>query len=99
MHPHYPLQLQVGDCLTPNSFVFSLPSVGPNQACLTSAGPGEPLATAAGVLGLMALWRCFYTIFLDFYNSRHWATGAPLDRHQVIFIEQVLALLLCLARA
>ena len=42
----------------------------------------------------MALWRCFYTIFLDFYNSRHWATGAPLDRHQVMFIKQSLALLL-----
>lgn len=26
--------------------------------------------TAAGLLGLMAVWRAFYTCFLDFWNSR-----------------------------
>jgi hypothetical protein len=32
---------------------------------LAASGPGEPFATAAGVLGVMAIWRCFYTSYLD----------------------------------
>lgn len=47
----------------------------------TGAGPGEPFATAAGVLGLMALWRSFYTVYLDFWNIRT-AHGSPVDRYQ-----------------
>ena len=26
--------------------------------------------TAAGLLGLMAVWRAFYTCYLDFWSSR-----------------------------
>ena len=44
-------------------------------------GPGEPFATAAGVLGLMALWRAFYTVYLDFWNIRT-IHGRPIDRYQ-----------------
>lgn len=29
---------------------------------LAASGPGEPFTTAAGVLGLMAIWRCFYAV-------------------------------------
>ena len=52
---------------------------------LTVTGPGEPVATAAGVLGLMSFWRCFYTAFLDFYNFRQWgkAGANKIDRVQV----------------
>lgn len=32
---------------------------------LAASGPGEPFVTAAGVLGLLAVWRSFYAIFLD----------------------------------
>jgi hypothetical protein len=46
------------------------------------AGAGEPFVTAAGVLGLMAMWRAFYTVFLDFWNSRTFA-GSPINRYQV----------------
>ena len=45
------------------------------------AGPGEPFATAAGVLGLMALWRAFYTVYLDFWNVRT-LHGSPVNRYQ-----------------
>lgn len=47
----------------------------------TFVGPGEPFATAAGVLGLMALWRSFYTVYLDFWNIRT-IHGSPVDRYQ-----------------
>lgn len=32
--------------------------------CRRCAGAGEPFTTAAGVLGLMAVWRCFYAVQL-----------------------------------
>ena len=38
--------------------------------------------TAAGVLGLMAVWRAFYTVFLDFWNVRTF-TDQPINRYQV----------------
>lgn len=48
------------------------------------AGPGEPIATAAGVLGIMAIWRCFYAAFLDYFNFRQWGLGGTrTDRLQV----------------
>lgn len=31
---------------------------------LAASGPGEPFVTTAGVLGLMAVWRCWYTAYL-----------------------------------
>ncbi len=31
---------------------------------LAASGPGEPFVSTAGVLGLMAVWRCWYTAFL-----------------------------------
>lgn len=34
---------------------------------LAASGPGEPLPSAAGVLGLMAGWRAFYTTNLDWF--------------------------------
>jgi len=58
----------VGDAL----FARALP--------LAASGPGEPLVTAAGVLGLMAVWRAFYTLFLDYWNVTSF--GASLNRHQ-----------------
>lgn len=45
------------------------------------AGPAEPLATAAGILGLMAVWRTFYTTQLDLWNYRAF-DGSPIDRRQ-----------------
>lgn len=38
--------------------------------------------TAAGVLGLMAVWRAFYTVFLDFWNVRTFS-DQPINRYQV----------------
>lgn len=32
---------------------------------LAAHGPGEPLGTAAALLGLMAMWRAFYAAYLD----------------------------------
>lgn len=37
---------------------------------LAASGPGEPFVTATGVLGLMVVWRSFYTAYLDFWNVR-----------------------------
>lgn len=35
---------------------------------LAASGPGEPFATAAGVLGVMCAWRAYYTTFLCISN-------------------------------
>ncbi|KAK9816549.1 hypothetical protein WJX72_001810 [[Myrmecia] bisecta] len=48
---------------------------------LAASGPGEPFVTAAGVLGLMAVWRAFYCVYLDFWNVRS-LSGTPLDRYR-----------------
>jgi hypothetical protein len=32
---------------------------------LAAQGPGEPLGTAAALLGLMSMWRGFYAVHLD----------------------------------
>lgn len=48
---------------------------------LAATGPGEPLVSAAGVLGTMALWRSFYTIYLDYGNFRT-MEGARMDREK-----------------
>lgn len=53
-------------------FAVSLP--------LAASGPGEPFVTAAGVLGVMAIWRCFYCIYLDFWNFKG-------DRSNLDFLE------------
>ncbi|KAI7846210.1 hypothetical protein COHA_000280 [Chlorella ohadii] len=37
---------------------------------LAASGPGEPFVTAAGVLGLMCVWRAFYAIYLDLSSFR-----------------------------
>ena len=42
---------------------------------------GEPFVTAAGVLGLMAVWRSFYTVYLDFWNIRT-LNGSSVNRYQ-----------------
>ena len=44
-------------------------------------GPGEPFVTAAGVLGLMSVWRAFYTCYLDYWNVTSYS-GSPLNRYQ-----------------
>jgi len=50
---------------------------------LAASGPGEPFATAAGVLGIMAIWRCVYAVFLDYVNARQWGSfNGGLDRIQ-----------------
>ncbi|KAJ9528320.1 hypothetical protein QJQ45_014301 [Haematococcus lacustris] len=36
---------------------------------LPASGPGEPFATAVGVLGLMVGWRAFYALYLDWWNG------------------------------
>ncbi|KAI8463119.1 MAG: hypothetical protein J3K34DRAFT_389251 [Monoraphidium minutum] len=36
---------------------------------LAAQGPGEPVATAAGVLGVMSVWRCLYAVWLDPWSS------------------------------
>ncbi|GMH44884.1 hypothetical protein BSKO_12841 [Bryopsis sp. KO-2023] len=46
---------------------------------LAASGPGEPLVSAAGVLGTMLIWRCFYVVYLDFLNFRTLG-GARVDR-------------------
>lgn len=66
---------------------------------LAASGPGEPFATAAGVLGLMACWRAFYTAYLDVFNLRS-AAGNLVDRGQQVqhFVETLrTVLLLCIA--
>ncbi|PRW57903.1 hypothetical protein C2E21_3557 [Chlorella sorokiniana] len=37
---------------------------------LAASGPGEPFVTAAGVLGLMCVWRAFFAIYLDLWSFR-----------------------------
>lgn len=53
------------------------------------AGPGEPGATAAGILGIMSIWRCFYSAFLDVLNSGRWSyLEARIDRLKVAWSAQ-----------
>jgi hypothetical protein len=54
-------------------------AAGLDSLPLAASGPGEPFVTAAGVLGLMVLWRSYYTVYLDFTNFLS-ARGARLDR-------------------
>ena len=58
-------QALVGD----NGFADVLP--------LAAHGPGEPLGTAAALLGLMAMWRSFYAVYLD---SWVWASARWVGR-------------------
>ncbi|EFN55548.1 hypothetical protein CHLNCDRAFT_52364 [Chlorella variabilis] len=46
---------------------------------LAATGAGEPFVTAAGVLGLMLVWRTFYASYLDMYSFRS-STAARRDR-------------------
>lgn len=46
---------------------------------LAASGPGEPFVTAAGLLGLMVVWRSFYATFLDVVNFRN-AGGGKRDK-------------------
>jgi len=37
------------------------------------------------VLGIMAIWRCFYAVFLDYFNAQQWGSfNCGVDRIQVI---------------
>jgi len=61
-------------------------------------GAGEPFVTAAGVLGLMAVWRAFYTVYLDFWNFRTF-TDQPINRYQVfgsVSLLCIIQVLLCI---
>lgn len=63
---------------------------------LPARGPGEPLVTAAGVLGTMLIWRCYYTVYLDFWNFRG-ADGSRLDREKdALHFEQSLQAIIVL---
>lgn len=55
-------------------------------------GPGEPFVTAAGVLGLMSVWRAFYTCYLDYWNVTSFS-GSPLNRYQARAVPE--CLLIC----
>ncbi len=35
---------------------------------LAASGPGEPFASAVGVLGVMTIWRAYYTTFIDNFS-------------------------------
>lgn len=37
---------------------------------LMARGPGEPFVSASGILGLMAVWRSFYCLYLDIFSLR-----------------------------
>eukprot|EP00884_Botryococcus_braunii_P022712 jgi/Botrbrau1/9124/Bobra.160_3s0001.1 len=73
--------------VTDPTFAVTLP--------LAASGPGEPLVTAAGVLGIMCIWRSFYTAYLDFWNNTT-IGGSPIDRYQdsTRFLEAVRAAVL-----
>jgi hypothetical protein len=45
---------------------------------LAASGPGEPLVSAAGVLGVMAVWRCFYVTYLDAWDQQQAVQEAAL---------------------
>ncbi|CAL5219993.1 g1934 [Coccomyxa viridis] len=65
---------------------------------LAARGFGEPFVTAAGVLGLMAVWRSFYTVYLDFWNVRT-THGSSVNRYQdMCYFTEALrsAFLLCI---
>jgi hypothetical protein len=68
--------LALGRCLFPGAAAAAAALSAESQALigdngfadvlpLAAAGPGEPLGTAAAVLGLMAMWRSFYAVYLD----------------------------------
>jgi len=63
--------------------------------CLHAAsGVGEPFVSAAGILGIMAIWRTFYTGFMDWtfflaYDATR-SNDSPRDEAQA-WIESVLA--------
>jgi hypothetical protein len=43
---------------------------------LAASGPGEPLGTAAALLGVMSMWRAFYVVYI--YS---WSQGDFAVRH------------------
>ena len=70
---------------------------------LAASGPGEPFATAGGVLGLLAAWRCFYSVYLDLFRWRT-SDGRRVDRarDEAHFVEALrsaalLSLAFCIA--
>lgn len=63
---------------------------------LAAQGPGEPLVTAAGVLGTMIIWRCYYSVYLDYVNFKG-MDGSRLDQElEATYFEQALKAILCL---
>eukprot|EP00879_Flechtneria_rotunda_P004029 GHRR01004271.1.p1 GENE.GHRR01004271.1~~GHRR01004271.1.p1 ORF type:complete len:303 (+),score=81.37 GHRR01004271.1:243-1151(+) len=58
---------------------------------LAASGPGEPLTTAAGVLGVMAIWRAFYTVYLNSWNSNNIVVEAQRFRESLATVALVAA--------
>lgn len=53
--------IQTGSLVGDDGFASSLP--------LPASGVGEPFGTAAGVLGLMCMWRAYYAVYLDWWSD------------------------------
>lgn len=59
---------------------------------LVATAAGEPLTSAAGVLGVMAIWRCFYTSYMDIWNFRTAQGTRPnRERDSAVFEEALIA--------
>lgn len=59
---------------------------------LAATAAGEPLTSAAGVLGVMAIWRCFYTSYMDIWSFRTALGARPdRDRDSAVFKEALVA--------
>lgn len=69
--------------VTEDAFASALP--------LAASGPGEPLASAAGLLGVMAMWRAFYTVYLDSWNQRDFLLEAQRFKESMASVALVAA--------
>lgn len=58
---------------------------------VAASGTGEPLATAAGVLGVMSIWRAFYTVYLDSWHQRDFVLEAQRFRESLAAVAAVAA--------
>ena len=51
-----------------------------------ASGMGEPFVSAAGILGIMAIWRTYYAGFLDWSHFLSYdaprSRGADRERHR-----------------
>lgn len=61
---------------------------------LAAQGPGEPLVTAAGVLGTMLIWRSYYSVYLDYINFRTMGGSRLNQEQEAVYFEQTIRALL-----